>query len=142
MRDPTAGVPRPGPARGNTRGDTPWLTDRDTGSASIHVLLLVLLLCCAGVVTAAAGQALAVRHRAATAADLAALAAADHALEGPGSACGHGRTLARANGAHLVVCTVTGEIVDLVVEMPLPARLGGFEPVRARARAGPIGGLP
>jgi secretion/DNA translocation related TadE-like protein len=114
----------------------------EAGSSSIHLLLLLTLVCCAGLVTAAAGQALAVRHRAATAADLAALAAGDRVLAGPSAACARGREIAYANDASMVACTVTGEIVDVLVEVRLTNALRGFPPVRARARAGPTAAAP
>jgi secretion/DNA translocation related TadE-like protein len=111
----------------------------DAGSASLYVLAVVSLICSAGLVTLAAGQALALRHRAGTAADLAALAAADRALEGTDRACAHAAGIAESNGARLAACSVQGDVVDLLVEMRLPAALSGLPPVRARARAGPTG---
>jgi len=107
------------------------------GSASIYVLLLLAVICATGVVALAAGHALAVRHRAGAAADLAALAAADRVLEGAARACDLAGSIARANGARVVACTVQGDLVDLLVEIRLSAGLSRLPPVRARARAGP-----
>ncbi|NGN69167.1 flp pilus-assembly TadE/G-like family protein [Streptomyces sp. A7024] len=83
------------------------------------------------------GQAVLARHRAGAAADLAALAAADTALRGPGTACAEARRVAAAQRTTLVRCAVTGEVSDVSVA----ARAGPFEP-RVRARAGPVNVSP
>lgn len=85
----------------------------------------------------ALGQAVAARHQAGGAADLAALAAADRALWGAADACGTAARVARAQGAEVVRCTLRGEIVDVTAR----ARFGPYAPV-VRARAGPPGALP
>ncbi|GAA2063201.1 hypothetical protein GCM10009801_06900 [Streptomyces albiaxialis] len=79
------------------------------------------------------GQAVAVRHRAGGAADLAVLAAADHALEGEGRACARARRVAEAQEARVVRCAVRGEVADLVAEVSW----GPYGP-RVRSRAGPV----
>ncbi|MFD3790229.1 Rv3654c family TadE-like protein [Streptomyces cyaneofuscatus] len=78
------------------------------------------------------GQAVTARHRAGGAADLAALAAADRALEGPEAACEAARRVALAQKAVLVRCTVHGEIADVVAR----SSLGRYAPA-VRARAAP-----
>ncbi|WP_443034290.1 Rv3654c family TadE-like protein [Streptomyces sp. BE147] len=87
----------------------------------------------------ALGQAVAARHRAGGAADLAALAAADQALRGTAAACGTARRVAGAQDTEVVRCVVRGEIADVTVR-------AGFGPYRpaVRSRAGPPGptGLP
>ncbi|WP_443061747.1 Rv3654c family TadE-like protein [Streptomyces sp. NBC_00455] len=83
----------------------------------------------------AMGQSVASRHRAGGAADLAALAAADRALQGQGTACAAAVRVAGAQGARVVRCTVRGEIADVTAE----ARFGPYAP-RVRARAGPPDG--
>ncbi|WP_435878830.1 Rv3654c family TadE-like protein [Streptomyces klenkii] len=80
----------------------------------------------------AMGQAVVARHRAGGAADLAALAAADHALEGQEAACGLARRVAAAQGTRVVRCAVSGEIAEVAAE----ARTGPYA-VRVRSRAGP-----
>ncbi|MEU1311940.1 Rv3654c family TadE-like protein [Streptomyces cinnamoneus] len=82
-------------------------------------------------------QAVMARHRAGGAADLAALAAADHALQGEGLACRLGRKVAEAQGAHVVGCVVQGEIAEVTAE----ARAGPYA-VRVRSRAGPAAYAP
>jgi secretion/DNA translocation related TadE-like protein len=86
---------------------------------------------------AGAGAAVVARHRAQSAADLAALAAAVHAAEGPDRACGHARRIASANAARLVSCRI--EISDVIVTAEVqPAGVAALAGVaRATARAGP-----
>ncbi|MFB7424687.1 Rv3654c family TadE-like protein [Streptomyces hydrogenans] len=82
----------------------------------------------------ALGQAVAARHRAGGAADLAALAAADRALWGEAEACAAAGRVAAAQGAELVRCGVAG------AEAEVTARVvrGAWAPtVRARAGPGP-----
>lgn len=114
----------------------------DRGSATVWVLTLAALL---GVVAAAVlmlGQAAMVRQRAATAADLAALAAAARQPLDPGGACPAAARVAAAHGARLVSCrSPDGVVVDVTVAWDVtglfPARLGGLAPVTVRSRAGP-----
>jgi len=114
---------------------------REVGSASLYVVALAGVVWLAGLCAVTVAQALTARHQAAAAADLAALAAAEHVLDGPVGACAHARDVAGANGAALVRCTVQGELADVAVALPLRAfgPLRGLLPVRARARAGPTG---
>jgi secretion/DNA translocation related TadE-like protein len=81
------------------------------------------------------GTAALARHRAQTAADLAALAAAARLPLGPEAACGQARRLAAAMGAALTECDV--EQLDIVVTtaVRMNGRFGGV--ARASARAGP-----
>lgn len=80
------------------------------------------------------GQAVVVRHRAAGAADLAALAAADHWSDGGTAACARAERVARAQGARLVRCSVDGQISEVTAA-------SGTGPITAevRSRAGPAG---
>ncbi|WP_399433355.1 Rv3654c family TadE-like protein [Streptomyces sp. WAC05950] len=78
------------------------------------------------------GQAVVARHRAAAAADLAALAAAATWAHGPDTACATALRVARAQGAELAGCRLGGEVAE--VEARVAA--GPFTP-RIRARAGP-----
>ncbi|ASR00274.1 hypothetical protein CGL27_22810 [Streptomyces sp. 11-1-2] len=106
----------------------------DRGSATVWTALAATALCAVFAAVLAAGQAMVARHRAGGAADLAALAAADHGLEGARTACGLARRVASAQGARVVRCALSGEIADLTAEV----RTGPFT-LRARARAGPAG---
>ncbi|MFJ6232836.1 Rv3654c family TadE-like protein [Streptomyces griseus] len=104
----------------------------DRGVATVWVAVAAAGLCTVFAVVLALGQAVAARHRAGGAADLAALAAADRALEGTVAACGTARRVALAQGAVLVRCVVRGEIADVTAR-------SGFGPYlpAVRARAGP-----
>ncbi|MBK3524984.1 flp pilus-assembly TadE/G-like family protein [Streptomyces sp. MBT70] len=83
------------------------------------------------------GQAVAVRHRAAGGADLAALAAADHWAEGGTAACARAGRLAAVQGVRLVRCAIVGDTSDVTAAV-------GRGPFAAevRSRAGPPGPVP
>ena len=101
----------------------------------LAVVLAGLLVCSAG---AALGQAAVARHRAAAAADLAALAAADVLVgRAAGDACTAAGLVAGRGGARLVGCRPTGEEVVVEVAVDVAGALQGLGPARAAARAGP-----
>jgi hypothetical protein len=83
------------------------------------------------------GAATLARHRAAAAADAAALVVALHAVDGSGGACGLGGGLARLDGAMLTRCELAGAIATVAVSVRLPPPLAGFGTAVAAARAGP-----
>ncbi|MFF1955482.1 Rv3654c family TadE-like protein [Streptomyces sp. NPDC058220] len=105
---------------------------RDRGSATVWVAMAATTICVVFAVVLAMGQAVVTRHRAGAAADLAALAAADHALRGPAEACRGAAEVAAAQGAEVVRCALSGEIADVTAR----ARFGPYAPT-VRARAGP-----
>jgi secretion/DNA translocation related TadE-like protein len=110
---------------------------RDDGAATVSVLAVGLLCVSVAAVFAAAGAATVARHRARSAADLAALAGAVHAAYGEVSACDHARRVASANGARLISCRVEGLDVVVTTEVT-PAGVAAVAGVaRASARAGP-----
>lgn len=106
----------------------------DRGSATVWAVGAVAVLCVVFGALLAVGQAAVLRHRAAGAADLAALAAADHWTQGTVAACALAERVARAQGAKLVHCALEGEIADVTAA-------SGREPFSAevRSRAGPPG---
>ncbi|RRO17227.1 hypothetical protein EIL87_10485 [Saccharopolyspora rhizosphaerae] len=114
------------------------MNDRGSASVLAAVLTLVVLvllwwLIQLGAVTTA-------RHRAEGAADLAALAAAAHAIGGPEGACAHAERVAKGMRSRLTGCALTGREVRVEVVAELPGPLVGGEPPSARARAGPAAG--
>lgn len=119
----------------------------DAGSASIWVLscaALLLVVAAAGVVRAAAVVA---RHRAESAADLAALAAAGR-IGVSGSICPAAAAVAVANGARLRSCTPalapdgrSGTVVTTVA-LPVALPVVGRREVIASARAGRLARPP
>ncbi|MEU0670576.1 Rv3654c family TadE-like protein [Streptomyces lavendulocolor] len=96
------------------------------------VAMAAAVMCVVFAAILALGQAVAARHRAGGAADLAALAAADRALRGASDACGAAGRVARAQAAEVVRCTVRGEVADVTAR----ARFGPYAP-EVRSRAGP-----
>lgn len=110
---------------------------QERGSATLATtgfLALLLLLGAALGVVAAMFHA----HRAAqAAADLAALAAAG-ALSHGEDACGSGASVASANGADLLACSVEGLDVRVRVRVDGPGWLGQRGDLLAEARAGPV----
>ncbi len=110
---------------------------REQGSATVLVLACgVLLSLAAAVLTSLAAVGVA-RHRAGTAADLAALAAASRALAGEPAACEEARAVASDVDAELRSCTVVGRTAEVEVEVRPPGRIGELGTARSRARAGP-----
>ncbi|MQS13424.1 hypothetical protein F7Q99_14380 [Streptomyces kaniharaensis] len=114
----------------------------DAGSATVWLLALAVLGCSVFTATLAVGAVVAARHRAESAADLAALAAADRLLLDSDGGCLRAAGIAAAQGAGLASCAVDREedAVEVVAEVPvggLPVRLP-LGPARARARAGPV----
>ena len=102
----------------------------DRGSGTILVLSLVAVAALLMTVTLGLGAAIAARHRAAAAADLAALAAIDSA-EG----CPTAGRIALANGGRLISCDLRSDgstLVTVSVEVP-----GLPQAVLGSARAGP-----
>jgi secretion/DNA translocation related TadE-like protein len=124
-----------------------WVAPADDGSASLWALAMAMVLwvSVAGVVLA--GVAISARHRAATAADLSALAAASALQRAqlerdptPGAtACAAARSIAAANEATVDSCQVAGSVVEVTTSVAIPASLSflGLDSISARARAGP-----
>jgi secretion/DNA translocation related TadE-like protein len=121
----------------------------DDGSASLWMLARAMVLWISVTAVVLAGVAISARHRAATAADLSALAAAS-ALQraqlerdpSPAtSACATARSIAAANEATVDSCQVAGSVVEVTTSISIPAlaSLGflGLDSVSAQARAGP-----
>ncbi|MBZ4318214.1 Rv3654c family TadE-like protein [Streptomyces huiliensis] len=122
-------------------------TGRERGSASVWTAVAVTALCAVFLGLLAMSQAVLARHRAGGAADLAALAAADHALLGQEAACGFARRVAEAQRAAVVGCLVTGEIAEVAAEagagpytVRVRSRAGPASAAGARADAAPLGG--
>lgn len=110
----------------------------DRGSGSIFSLALgsAVMLIAATLLGVLALYA--VRHAVITAADSAALAAAETVAGlAPGDPCGHAEALAQRAGATLAACTRGGADVTVTVER----RIWGLK-LRATARAGPERNTP
>lgn len=115
--------------------------NRDSGVATVWTAMAVAALTGVAVLGCWLGAAVVARHRAETAADLGALAAASHAAEGPVRACERARWVADRMGVTFLACR--WQRLDAFVEVQVPAPgLGGVPALAARARAGPIGRPP
>ncbi|MFI1728644.1 Rv3654c family TadE-like protein [Streptomyces acidicola] len=106
----------------------------DRGSATVWAVGAIAVLCVIFGALLAMGQAVVIRHRAAGAADLAALAATDHWTTGTDAACAMAERVARAQGTRLVRCAIEGETSDVTAA----SGKGPFS-AEARSRAGPAG---
>jgi secretion/DNA translocation related TadE-like protein len=89
---------------------------------------------------AAYGSAVLGRHRAETAADLAALAGAARVLDGTSAACSAAAHVAVSNGGVLRSCRIGGEDIEVEVGRPVDLVGMGTRTALARARAGPVEG--
>jgi secretion/DNA translocation related TadE-like protein len=116
----------PNRRRGGERGSATLI-----GAASVLALLAVLA------VALQLGLAVITRHRAEAAADLAALAAAAHAVLGTDAACADGRRVTDRMSVRLVSCQLHGWEATVEVEVTTGGLLATFGGARAAARAGP-----
>jgi secretion/DNA translocation related TadE-like protein len=114
---------------------------RDRGSVTVWAAALVALIwlgCSAGLLY---GGAVIGRHRAETAADLSALAAAARVPDGAPTACRMAASIAARNGGALRSCRVLGGDVEVAVSRPVSLAGLGVRTTIARARAGPVPGV-
>ncbi|MFF4870050.1 Rv3654c family TadE-like protein [Streptomyces sp. NPDC000961] len=109
----------------------------DRGAATVWTAFAACALCVVFGAVLALGQAVAARHRAGGAADLAVLAAADRALWGEAEACAAASRVAGAQGAEVVRCAVRGELAEVTARVA-----GGSYRPEVRSRAGPPELLP
>ena len=110
---------------------------RDDGSATVLVLAVCGAVTAAAALLAGTGVAAVTRHRAALAADAAALAAAADVTLLPGSVCASAAKALAANGARLVECRVDGAVVVVRARVSAPRWIGWAGAAEGRARAGP-----
>lgn len=112
------------------------MNERDRGAGTVLALALALVVVLSCVAGALVVEGFAAAAKAARAADLAALMAADveRGLR-PGQACAAAETVARLNGAALVSCEIEspGERVRVSAGVPMSSGWGSAE---RRARAG------
>ena len=111
---------------------------REEGSGSVVVLAVAAVAVGALLVVSALGAAVVARHRAESAADLAALAGADVVLgRAPGDPCGRAAGVVAAHGAAVGGCAVAADgSVTVTATVALPGAFAGLGSARARARAG------
>jgi secretion/DNA translocation related TadE-like protein len=109
----------------------------ERGSATLVAVAMMAVLLAIALGGSLVGSAVIARHRAQSAADLAALAAARWVGSGPQAACTWASSVATVNHSRLVACTLDG--LDVVVTVDVAVSLGrlGVGSARAAARAGP-----
>ncbi|MDD7941713.1 flp pilus-assembly TadE/G-like family protein [Actinomycetospora lutea] len=116
----------------------------DAGSATVLAAAAVGVLVCLLGLGLQVGAATLARHRAESAADLAALAGAREAVRGADVACERSREIAAGNGARLVDCAVEGWTVRVITAARCACLPSVSGEATGRARAGPValGGPP
>ena len=123
--------------RGTPAARVVMVDERGSGTVlvlGIIAVLLAMAVCAGGLI-----QAQAAAGKARSTADLAALggATALSSVLAPADPCEVAERVARANGAEVTACTVTGE--DVTVEVSVGARvLGVARTAASAARAGPV----
>lgn len=110
-------------------------SQRGAGTVFILSIVLVVMVALQAVAVLAAGQS--ARHRAAAAADLAALAAANRLAFGSADPCADAGRIADANGAVLRDCVIDGMEVEVQVRVDTMSALPWLPAQDRRARAGP-----
>ncbi|MFF5209990.1 Rv3654c family TadE-like protein [Streptosporangium sp. NPDC000396] len=116
-----------------------WWERGERGSATIWAVGVVGLIFAVGTAIMVAGTVRVARHRAQSAADLSALAAARLAFADPNRGCVEASSLAEGNKAKLTRCSIDGDgiaEVQVAVELSLP--VAGSRTIIANARAGPV----
>ena len=114
----------------------------DDGSGTVLVLTAAGVLRRAGMLLTSLAAVGVARHRAASVADLSALAAASSAHLGSGPACEAAREVADRSAAWLLECDLVGDVATVVAGVRPPGRLGELGTATARSRAGPATGAP
>ena len=119
------------------RSRTATAADGDSGVATVWAAGVVTALVAMFVFGMHLAAATSGRHRAEAAADLAALAAASHALDGEQAACAYAARVVREMTARMVRCRIAGweAFVETGVTPALTPSVAGE--ARGRARAGP-----
>ena len=110
----------------------------DRGSATVWAAGAVAVVLVIAVAGLHLGGVLLARHRAESAADLAALAAAGRSVAGVQVACARARGLAERMTVELVSCRLEGWDALVEVRVRPGGLLAGFGSATARARAGPV----
>lgn len=110
--------------------------ERGSGTVLLAgVISVILLVMAGGLVVVSAVHA---SMRARIAADQGALAGATALLSGGGDACGNAERMVSANGARLVTCVTSGDVVTITVAVSSAiVTKWGLGAAHARSRAGP-----
>lgn len=114
---------------------------REVGVATLGAVMIGLCLVTIAMVLAEATALIALRHRAASAADLAALAGSQASVSGDGG-CTAARAVAQRNGGRLVDCRMDFDVATVRVRVEGQRWLGHAWAAEQRARATPDDYLP
>ncbi|MEV0947382.1 Rv3654c family TadE-like protein [Rhodococcus sp. NPDC049939] len=112
------------------------ITD-DRGAATVLACFALTALVAITAMLMHVGSVVSVRHRAQSAADLAALAAAVGLDRGTGAACDDAHEVAERMRTAMVSCEVDGWDVEVIVSLSVPLSSLGLRDAKAVARAGP-----
>ncbi len=110
----------------------------DRGSATLWAVGGIAALFLVAAMILAIGAVVQTRHRATSAADLAALAAAVGAPDGAPAACARARWVTDRMRVLLTDCRIVDWNAMVEVSGELPGELSGFGQVRAHSMAGPV----
>ncbi|MFB4272553.1 Rv3654c family TadE-like protein [Nonomuraea sp. GTA35] len=138
-------MPTPSPAGGTPiphERQEKTINAKDRGSATLWGVALMGLLMATATAFATVGSVRVAHHRASSAADLSALAAAKLALIDPDGACGRASELAAQNGVKLMKCQIADDIADVWTAVTISLPLLGPRTVQGRSRAGPTASAP
>ncbi|WP_328390138.1 Rv3654c family TadE-like protein [Nocardia sp. NBC_00416] len=116
----------------------PQLPSREDGSATVTACLALAALLVSTVLIMNFGAVVVGRHRAQTAADLAALAAAGELRYGAEAGCAAAERLGRQMKARVAQCEIAGWDAVILIEEKVPMGPFGMRSMRAVARAGPV----
>ena len=108
----------------------------DRGAATVLAVVFIGLLTSVAVAVVAAGGLVSGHRRAASAADLAALAGAA-ALQKGSPGCVAAEEVAEANRSRLLTCQIDGEVLTVEVGVDVESLLDSSWTLTGRARAGP-----
>ena len=109
------------------------LAATDRGSATIWVAIACLVTWSVAIFALSVGGVIAARHRAASAADLAALAGARTLVAGVGDPCAAAQRVAAAAGARVVACDVLANgSLQVVAEVSVAAAVGTVAAIASR----------
>lgn len=117
---------------GAWRARTP--DEEERGSGTVLVLALCGILGLSTVAAVGVAGAAGARHRAGSAADLAALGGAPH-LPDVETACRLAGRVAAASGARLASCTAEGDVLEVSATVGMTGWAGRLPPATGRARA-------
>lgn len=128
---------------GRTDGHAATTAGRDRGAATVLAAFVSIVLIAAVWLGCQLGTAVIARKQVEGAADLAALAAAGHSAQGQQEACRSAGWVVGEMRVRMVSCRLLGSDARVEVRAPIRGPRSGFPanvvPVRARARAGPVG---